>query len=362
MKLAQQRCGAAQEEMRRQGIDVMLVSPSSDLVYLISHHTHVSERLTLFMLPATGQPVMLAPELEAPLARHLATFFALHTWADGGDPYAAVRSLLPSSGKTIAVSDQLWSLHLLSLQAALPQASFVPASRVVAPLRRIKDSAEVAALRRAAAAADAAMADVLKSPLTGRTEREVAQLVGDRLIAHGHQRVDFAIVGGGPNSGSPHHVTGDRRLEEGDALVLDFGGVLDDYYSDITRSVLLGKPPAEYRRVYDIVREAQEKAFQTVRPGLACQEVDRAARGVISAAGYGEYFVHRTGHGLGLDVHEEPYMVEGNTMPMQPGMVFSIEPGIYIPGRFGVRIEDIVVVTANGAERLNNAPRELPEL
>ena len=345
--------------MPRQGIDVMLVSPSSDLVYLIGHHTHVSERLTLFMLPAAGEAVMLAPELEAPLARHLATFFSLHTWADGSDPYVAVRSLMPGSGMTIAVSDQLWSLHLLSLQATLPQATFVPASRILAPLRRVKDGAELAVLRRAAAAADAAMADVLAAPPVGRTERETAQFVADRLIAHGHERVDFAIVGSGPNSGSPHHVTGGRLIEEGDALVLDFGGVIDDYFSDITRSVFLGKPPDEYRLIYDTVRAAQEKAFQSVRPGVPCQEVDRAARAVISAAGYGEYFVHRTGHGLGLDVHEEPYMVEGNSMPLQPGMVFSIEPGIYIPGRFGVRIEDIVVVTESGAERLNNSPREL---
>ncbi len=348
--------------MRRQGIDVMFVSPSSDLVYLISHHTHVSERLTLFMLPATGQPVMLAPELEAPLARHLATFFTIHTWADGSDPYAAVRSLMPGAGKTIAVSDQLWSLHLLSLQAALPQATFVPASRVLAPLRRVKDGAELAALRRAGAAADAAMADVLKAPLVGRNEREMAQLISDRLIAHGHQHAGFAIVGSGPNSGSPHYVTGGRLIEEGDALVLDFGGVLDDYCSDITRSVFLGKAPAEYRRIYDTVQAAQEKAFQTVRPGVPCQEVDQAARGVISAAGYGQYFIHRTGHGLGLDGHEDPYIVEGNTMPLQPGMVFSIEPGIYLPGRFGVRIEDIVVVTEIGAERLNNAPRDLQGL
>ena len=255
----------------------------------------------------------------------------------------------------------MWSTHLLHLQARLPAARFTPSAALLAPLRRVKDAAEIAALKRAAAAADAAMADILARPLAGKTEREVGRMIADLLIAHGHSSADFAIVASGGNSGSPHHATGDRVLHEGDALTLDFGGVFDRYFSDITRSVFLGKAPEEYRRIYDVVRQAQQKAFEAVRPGIACQDVDRAARRVISEAGYGEYFIHRTGHGLGLDVHEEPYMVEGNTSPVEPGMVFSDEPGIYIPGRFGVRIEDILVVTAQGAERLNHAPRDLME-
>ena len=362
MDVHKTRCARAQEEMRRQGIDLLFVSPSSDLVYLIGHHTYSSERLTLFMLPASGDPAMVVPALEAPAARAAATFFSFRTWADGDNPYALMRSLMPAVGRKVAVSDQTWSLHLINIQEALPRTNFVPASRVLAPLRRVKDASEIAALKRAGTAADAAMADILAMPLLGKSEHQVAGLISDLLIKHGHSRADFGIVASGGNSGSPHHVNSDRVLQEGDALTLDFGGVYDDYSSDITRSVFLGAPPDEYRRIYAIVGQAQQAAFEAVRPGVACQEIDRAARRVITAAGYGEYFIHRTGHGLGLDVHEEPYMVEGNTLPLVPGVVFSIEPGIYIPGRFGVRTEDIVFVTESGGERLNAAPRELRAL
>jgi Xaa-Pro aminopeptidase len=360
--LHQSRCQRAQEEMRQQGIDLLFVAPSSDLLYLTGHPVHISERLKLFILPASGAPVMVVPELEAPVAQPFATFFSLTTWSDSSDPYAAVRSVLPQPAATIAVTNQMWSVHLLNLQTILPASRFSAAVSILAPLRRIKDAAEITAMRRAAAAADAAMAEIVTMPLAGKTERQVARHIGDLLIAHGHRSVEFAIVGSGPNSGSPHHVTSDRMLQQGDGLVLDFGGILDDYFSDVTRSFFLGEPPAEYRRIYRIVREAQQAAFEAIRPGATCQHVDRAARKVITDAGYGSYFVHRLGHGLGLDVHEEPYMVEGNTLPLQPGMVFSDEPGIYLPGRFGVRIEDAVLATATGAERLNSAPRDLLEL
>lgn len=362
MDVHESRCARAQEEMLRQGVDLLFVLPSSDLVYLIGHHTHTSERLTLFMLPASGEPAMVVPALEAPAARAAATFFPFRTWADGENPYALMHSLMMAAGRKIAVSDQMWSMHLLNMQAELPQAAFTPASRLLAPLRRVKDAAEIAALKRAGAAADAAMAEILAMPLLGKSEHQVARLVADLLINHGHSRADFAIVASGPNSGSPHHVNSDRVLQLGDALTLDFGGVFDDYFSDITRTVFLGAPPDEFRRIYEIVGRAQQAAFAAVRPGVACQEIDRAARRVVSEAGYGQYFIHRCGHGLGLDVHEDPYMVEGNALPLQPGMVFSDEPGIYLPGRFGVRTEDAVFVTETGGERLNAAPRELRTL
>jgi Xaa-Pro aminopeptidase len=359
MDLHQSRCQRAQAEMRRQGIDLVLVAPSSDLLYLTGHPVHISERLNLFILPASGAPIMVVPELEAPVAQPYATFFSLTTWSDSSDPYSAVRSVLPKPAGTIAVSNQMWSVHVLNLQMVLPASRFVAAASIMAPLRYVKDAAEIAAMRRAAAAADKAMADIITLPLAGKTERQVARQITDLLIEHGHRTADFAIVGSGPNSGSAHHVTGDRVLQHGDGLVLDFGGILDDYFSDITRSFFLGEPPAEYRRVYAIVREAQQAAFDAIHPGAACEDVDRAARQIITHAGYGPYFVHRLGHGLGLDVHEEPYIVEGNKLPLQPGMVFSDEPGIYLPGRFGVRIEDAVLATASGAERLNGAPRDL---
>lgn len=348
--------------MRKQGIDLLFVSPSSDLVYLIGHHTHVSERLTLFVLPAGGSPLMVVPELEAPLARSLATFFSLHTWPDGRDPYALVASLLPAAGTRIAVSDQLWSMHLLHLQATFPKTAFGPASSVLTPLRRIKDASECAVIRRAGAAVDATVTAILETPLVGRTESEIARRIEGLLIEKGHDQVAFAIVASGPNSGSPHHVTSDRRIAAGDAVMFDIGGTCDGYYSDITRTVFIGEPPQEFVRVYDTVRQAQEEAFAAIRPGLPCQEIDRAARRVISAAGYGEYFIHRTGHGLGLDGHEEPNMVEGNTLPLAQGMVFSVEPGVYLPGRFGVRIEDIAIVTERGAASANHLSHDMQTL
>jgi len=362
MNAYQTRCKRAQEEMRRQGMDVLLVAPSSDLVYLTGIHTFASERLAVFVLPASGDPLMVVPELEATMSRGKATFFELRMWTDGQDPYALLLAIAPAGAPRVGVTDQMMSGHLLRVQSALANARFVLGSPVLTPLRQVKDATEIAALRRSGAATDATMADLLSRPLVGRSEKEVGREINDLLLAHGHQQAGFGIVASGPNSGDPHRMNSDRTLQKGDSLVLDFGGVYDDYFSDITRSVFVGSPPEEYRRIYEVVQQAQEAAFRAVRPGMACQEVDRAARRVIAAAGYGEYFIHRAGHGLGLDVHEEPYMVEGNAMPLEPGMVFSIEPGIYIPGRYGVRIEDIVVVTESGGERLNAAPRELRAL
>jgi len=359
MSIYQQRCQRAQKEMERQGIDALLVSPSSDLVYLTGIHTFVSERLAVFVLPQSGEPVMVVPELEASMSQPKATFFGLRLWPDGADPYALVRSSLPAGCHRVGVTEQMWSGHLLRIQTGLSGVEFVRAATVLTPLRQIKDATEVAALRRSGAATDATMADLLTRPLIGKSEKEVGRQIADLLLAHGHQQAGFGIVASGPNSGDPHRMNSDRVLQPGDALVLDFGGIYDDYCSDITRTVFLGTPPDEFRRIYEVVRQAQEAAVQTVRPGVPCQEIDRVARRVISDAGYGQYFLHRTGHGLGLDGHEEPYIVEGNTLPLAAGMVFSVEPGIYLAGRFGVRIEDIVVVTENGAERMNHAPREL---
>jgi D-alanyl-D-alanine dipeptidase len=223
----------------------------------------------------------------------------------------------------------------------------------------VKDEDELERLGRAAAAADAAFDDILRVPFAGRTERELAADLADALRAHGHAKVEFTVVGSGPNGANPHHDLSDRTIEEGDLVVLDFGGVLDGYYSDITRTVAVGEPSDEARAVYDVVRAAQQAGFEAVAPGVACQDVDRAARRVIDEAGYGEWFIHRTGHGIGVAVHEPPNMIEGETLALEPGMCFSVEPGVYLPGRFGVRVEDIVTVTADGGRRLNSATREL---
>jgi Xaa-Pro aminopeptidase len=226
-------------------------------------------------------------------------------------------------------------------------------------LRAVKDADEVERLAAAGAAADASLEEIVRLPFAGRRESEVGADLAALLRKHGHSQVDFTVVGSGPNGANPHHEMGERTIEEGDMVVLDFGGLKDGYGSDTTRTVHVGEPSDEEREVFEIVRRAQQTAFEAVRPGAACQDIDRAARNVIGDAGYGEHFIHRVGHGIGLTTHEPPYMVEGETLPIEPGMCFSIEPGIYLPGRFGVRIEDIVTVTESGGRRLNNTGREL---
>ena len=193
----------------------------------------------------------------------------------------------------------------------------------------------------------------------GRTESEVGADLADLLRKHGHSQVDFTVVGSGPNGANPHHELGERIIEDGDMVVLDFGGLKDGYGSDTTRTVHVGDPTDEEREVFEIVRRAQQAGFDAVRPGVACQAIDRAARKVIADAGYGEHFIHRVGHGIGLTSHEPPYMVDGETQLIEPGMCFSIEPGVYLPGRFGVRIEDIIVATEDSGRRLNNTSREM---
>ena len=341
------------------GLGGILVSPGPDLAYLTGHTPMPLERLTLLVLAAGRDPVLVVPTLERPLAAAVAggSRLGLLDWRDGTeDPYELVAGLL-GPGR-YAVTDRTWASHLLALQSASGR-DFVAAGTVLPLLRAIKDPDELERLRAAGRAADAAFEDVLALPFAGRTEAEMSLELDRLLRTHGHQRVDFTVVGSGPNAASSHHEPGDRRLEPGDAVVMDFGGARDDYCSDITRTVFVGEASDEQREVYAIVRTAQQAAFEAVRPGVPAQDVDRAARAVIADAGYGDRFVHRTGHGIGLEVHEPPYIVEGNETPLQAGMTFSDEPGIYLEGRFGVRIEDQVAVTPDGAERLNEASRDL---
>ncbi len=302
----------------------------------------------------------MVPALEAPDAVRAtgAPALTLRDWTDGKDPYAATAPLLDGAGR-FGVSDNTWALHLLALQKALPDTPYVSLTEGLPMLRAVKDAAELARLAAAGAAADATYEEIRKVPFGGRRESEVAGDLADLLRRFGHSEVDFTIVASGPNGANPHHEAGDRVIKHGDMVVLDFGGLMDGYGSDTSRTVHVGEPDAEQRRVHDIVREAQEAGFRAVRPGAACQDVDRAARAVIAEAGYGEYFIHRTGHGIGVTTHEPPYMIEGEERPLVPGMCFSVEPGIYLPGRFGVRIEDIVTVTEEGGRRLNNTPREM---
>ncbi|WP_437097644.1 aminopeptidase P family protein [Streptomyces flavidovirens] len=344
------------------GLSGVLVAPGPDLVHLTGYHPPAdTERLTLLVLSVEQDPVLVVPTLEAPDAEQAAGAAALtlRDWTDGKDPYAVTAPLLDSNGR-FAVSDNTWAMHLLALQQALPSTSYVSLTAALPMLRAVKDPAELARLEAAGAAADATYEEILRVRFSGRRESEVAAELAHLLTQFGHEQVDFTVVGSGPNGANPHHEAGERVIEQGDTVVLDFGGLKHGYGSDTSRTVHVGDDPsAEEQRVHDVVREAQQAAFEAVRPGIACQDVDRVARAVITEAGYGDRFIHRTGHGIGVTTHEPPYMIEGERQPLVPGMCFSIEPGIYLPGRFGVRIEDIVTVTQDGGRRLNTTAREM---
>ncbi|MFF3887263.1 aminopeptidase P family protein [Streptomyces sp. NPDC001914] len=342
------------------GLDGVLVAPGPDLVWLTGYRPVETERLTLLVLRAGADPALVVPTLEAPDAAKSAgaPAMTLHDWTDGQDPYGAAARLLDSAGR-FGISDNGWALHLLGLQKRLPDTRYAALTEVLPMLRAVKDEAELGRLASAGAAADEAFEEIRKVRFADRRESEVSKDLADLLRRFGHSQVDFTIVASGPNGANPHHEADERVIEAGDMVVLDFGGLKDGYGSDTSRTVHVGEPTDEERKVHDIVREAQEAGFRAVRPGAACQDIDRAARAVIEAAGYGEYFIHRTGHGIGVTTHEPPYMVEGEEQPLVPGMCFSVEPGIYLPGRFGVRIEDIVTVTEDGGRRLNNTSREM---
>ncbi|MEU6032793.1 aminopeptidase P family protein [Streptomyces tauricus] len=343
------------------GLAGVLVSPGPDLVWLTGYAPPAAtERLTLLVLTPGQDPVLVVPTLEAPDAEKAvgAPALKLRDWTDGKDPYTTTAPLLDASGR-FGVSDNAWAMHLLGFQRELPGTSYVSLSDGLPMLRAVKDAAELERLAAAGAAADDTYEEILKVAFAGRRESDVAGDLADLLRHFGHEQVDFTVVGSGPNGANPHHEAGSRVIGHGDTVVLDFGGLKHGYGSDTSRTVHVGEPSAEEQRVHDIVRAAQQAAFEAVRPGIACQDVDRVARAHITDAGYGDRFIHRTGHGIGVTTHEPPYMIEGEEQPLVPGMCFSVEPGIYLPGRFGVRIEDIVTVTEDGGRRLNDTPREM---
>jgi Xaa-Pro aminopeptidase len=329
------------------------------------------ERLTLLILPAVGTPTLVAPRLEAMAAAAspaAATgLVEVAAWDETEDPYRLVAASLPAGTATdrLLVDPGLPARHLLALQHGLPGRSFGLATEVTRPLRIIKDADEIARLRLAAHAADRVVAQIAVGRLVGRTEADVSREVRERLVAEGHEAASFAIVGSGPNSASPHHEAGGRAIEAGDPIVLDIGGTFAGYGSDITRMLWVTgddpahDPTAEFLDVFHLVRRAHAAASGAVRPGVACGALDEAARRVIRDGGYGDAFIHRLGHGIGLDAHEDPYLVAGNTDRLERGHAFSIEPGIYLAGRFGVRIEDIVICDDGGPDVLNEASHDL---
>ena len=355
------RMARAGEEALEVGLDGVIVTPGPDLVWLTGYRpTAITERLTMLVLAAGREPTLLVPALERPDAESAegASALAIFDWPDGVDPYPLAGGLLRPEGR-FGIADSAWAMHLLGLQHVLPMTSYQALTQSMPMLRAVKDANELARLAMAGEAADATYREIIGLRFEGRRETEVAADLARLLREFGHEQVDFTVVGSGPNGANPHHEAGDRVIQHGDAVVLDFGGLMFGYGSDTTRTVCVGEPSAEIRQVHDIVRQAQQAAFEAVRPGVACQEIDRVARAVITEAGYGEQFIHRTGHGIGVTTHEPPYMVEGEERPLQAGMCFSIEPGIYLTGRFGVRIEDIVTVTETGGRRLNNTDHGL---
>ena len=352
------------------GLAAALIAVGPDLDYLTGYRAMPLERLTMLAVVSGHAPVLVVPRLEEPAARAGARApVEIATWMETDDPHDLVAGLVERArgraSATIAVSDRLWSLQLLRLQAAMPGVRWISATEVLRELRMIKDADEIELLRLAGAAADRVVDQIAAGPLVGRTEADVSREVRERLLAEGHELAEFAIVASGPNSASPHHDASDRVIRAGEPIVLDIGGALGGYGSDTTRTLWVSGggdangPTEEFRHLFGVLLAAQVAATRAVRPGVAAESIDRAAREIIEAAGYGENFFHRTGHGIGLEGHEDPYLVTGNAEPLAAGMAFSIEPGIYLPGRYGARIEDIVVCGPDGPIVLNHQPREL---
>ena len=360
------------ELVAEHGLAAALIAVGPDLDYLTGYRAMPLERLTMLAVVAGQAPILVVPRLEEAAARaRTRTAVDIATWMESDDPHRLVADLVrrgpaASTGPaTIGVSDRLWSSQLLPLQAALPGATWTSVTSVLRELRMVKDADEIELLRLAGAAADRVVDQIAAGRLVGRTEADVAREVRDRLLVEGHELAEFAIVASGPNSASPHHEASDRVIEAGEPIVLDIGGALGGYGSDTTRTLWVtggdeaNGPTEEFRHLFGVLLAAQVAATAAVRPGVAAEAIDRTARDIIDGEGYGENFFHRTGHGIGLEGHEEPYLIAGNTLPLGEGMAFSVEPGIYLPGRFGARIEDIVVCGPSGPVVLNNEPREL---
>ncbi|PZR63972.1 MAG: peptidase M24 family protein [Chloroflexi bacterium] len=345
------------------GLDALLITPSPDYAYLLGYLAPPLERLTCLVVPADGEPSLVLPRLEQPLARSelgpLTEALTLVAWDETDDPYRRVRELVGGGALRVAVQDQMWARFVLRLRATLDPIELVEAGPTMSQLRRVKSSEEIERLRAAATAADEAMRAITGERLSGRTEAEVSRRISQHLLAAGHQIAEFAIVASGPNAASPHHQPGERVIGQGDAVVLDIGGSRDGYCSDTTRTAFVGEPSAEFAAQYAVLQRAQAAACAAVAPGVPAAAVDAAAREIIADAGYGELFFHRTGHGIGLETHEEPYLVASNSEPLEPGNTFSVEPGIYVAGSWGARIEDIVVCTDVGGKRLNTLSTDL---
>lgn len=358
------RIAQAQAHMSQEGISLMALFPSSNMFYLSGFVDEPGERLLVLLVPQDDEPLFVAPTMYRDQIVQRSPFHDIRAWDDHDDPLQLLGRTVAELGlgknPQILMDDEMWATFVLMIEAALPGASFSLASQVMVPLRIHKSADEVRWMEEAGVIADGAFEEVIQTKFIGKTELEIASELEKAMKAHGGEKTAFEIlVASGPYSALPHYRAGQRRIELGDIVILDYGCRINGYCSDITRTVVCGEPTVEILKVYEVVQSAQEAGVNTVKPGVQAQEVDRATRKVIANAGYGERFLHRTGHGVGLNVHEAPYIVEGNSLSLGAGMAFSVEPGIYLADQFGVRVEDLVVVTEAGVKWLNNCTRDL---
>ncbi len=358
-----ERIEKVRERLRTEDCDALLLTIGPDLEYLSGYSALPLERLTMLVLPTVGDPVLVVPELEAPGFTSGEGLIEARPWTETEDPLRIIDDLLRGASSA-AISDEAWAMFVLGIQERRPGLALRRASSIVAPLRRVKDPAEQEALVEVGGAADQVMEAIQTGqiPVVGRTEAVLAEKVRGALVDAGHDTVEFAIVASGPNAASPHHQPADRVVEKGEILLFDIGGRRRGYNSDTTRCVVVGRPDPEVVDAYAVLDAAHRAGIAAARVGNTCQDVDRAARSVITAAGFGDRFIHRTGHGIGLNVHEEPYIIEGNQLPLEPGFAFSVEPGIYVGGMWGMRLEDIVIVGDDQPTLCNRSSRELVSL
>jgi Xaa-Pro aminopeptidase len=355
----EQRLNRLQATMDAAGVDLVAIGPMANMHYLAGFTPHADERLCLLLISAQAVSAVV-PRLNA-AEWSARTDISPHTWPDDEGPHEALKAALSEMPpvKKLAIDGAMRADFLLPLMVATKPQEIIPVEALIAPLRARKSTEEIEALSRAAAQADRAMQAAINACRPGVTEAGVAWAAEETFRLDGAEEVCFTLVASGPNGAHPHHHSGSRLLQQGDAVIIDIGASLGGYKSDITRMAFLGEPSAEFLKAYQAVLEANERARAAVRPGITAHEIDQAARGTLDAAGYAEYFVHRTGHGLGLEIHEPPWIMAGNEQLLEAGMVFSVEPGVYIPDQFGVRIEDIVVVTETGVRTLTGFDHQL---
>lgn len=361
--VAASRIARVREMMGKQDVHGLIVPISGDLEWLIGHSAFPLERLTALVITLTNKPVLIVPDLEYPGVNQMPDVFMTVKWGDGEQPYSLITDLLPKSEcLNLAVGGRMWAQHLIEIQYRFSKdidINWEDASKIIPPLRRCKDEAEVVALRTVSECVDQVVLQIQEGYIEfkGRTERQVAEEINRLMIECGHDKVDFVLVSTGANAAIPHHMPDDTVIGDG-ILLFDIGGTKNGYHSDTTRCVHIGQPTDDVWEAYGVLREAQEAAVQAVKPGAPASYVDMVARAMIEER-YPGKFIHRTGHGIGMDEHEHPFIASDNQEPLEVGNAFSIEPGIYLEGRWGMRLEDIVVVTPTGCERLNQRSREL---